>query len=282
MFAVFRLKKLVYFVTIALLAATFGAIIYAKPKADVELVVIMYHSVLKDTNRSGKYIVTPNEVEQDIRYLNSHGYTCVLPGDVIAYVYGKGKLPPKPYILTFDDGNYNNLTYILPILERNNAYALISVVGEYSESYSQTNEVNPAYSYLRWCDINELTASGRIEIGNHSYAFHKINCQRTGAKIAIGEDKEQYKKLFEADTERAEKLLYENCGLEPIFYAYPFGAYCEEAEKILAGKGYLMTFICEEGKNKLDKTPECLKLLKRYNRSGKEYTEDFFGKRDIK
>ncbi len=129
MFYTVKLKKLMYFCVI-LLVMSFGVIIHSIGNDNgKELVVIMYHSVLKDTARSGKYIVTPDNLENDIKYLAEHGYTSVLPSDIISYVYENKPLPEKPYLITLDDGSYNNLTYVLPILERNNAYALISVVG---------------------------------------------------------------------------------------------------------------------------------------------------------
>lgn len=281
MFAVIKLRKFIYFAVIIFVLSVF-AVIHGEFDDERELVVLMYHSVLKDTSRSGKYIVTPDSLESDIKYLNSHGYVSVLPSDIISYVYDGKALPEKPYLITFDDGSYNNLTYVLPILERNDAYALISVVGSYSENFSKTDEANAAYSYLRWSDIDELIESGRVEIGNHSYDFHSITKTRTGAKIARYEDENEYIKRFTDDTEKTENLLENNCGFKPIVYAYPYGAYCKQSETVLDNKGYKMTFTCEEGKNLLSHNPECLKLLKRYNRSGNAYTDVFFLKRNIK
>lgn len=280
MFAVIKLRKFIYFMVIIFVLSIF-VVIHSKSDNERELVVLMYHSVLKDTARSGKYIVTPDSLENDIKYLNSHGYKSVLPSDVMAYVYAGKALPEKPYLLTFDDGSYNNLTYVLPILERNDAYALISIVGKYSEEFSETNEANPAYSYLRWSDITELINSGRVEVGNHSYDFHSIGKTRTGAKIALYEDVDKYIGIFTDDTEKTENLLLKNCGFKPIIYTYPYGAYCKQSEDVLSGRNYKMTFICEEGKNKLTNNPECLRLLKRYNRSGNAYTDAFFRKRNI-
>lgn len=280
MFTVVKLRKIVYFAVI-FVALSMLAVIHSRAEGEKELVVLMYHSVLKDTARSGKYIVTPDSLEEDIRYLDSHGYTSVLPSDIIGYVFYGTPLPEKPYLLTFDDGSYNNLTYVLPILERNDAYALISVVGKYSEKFSATDEANPAYSYLRWKDITELINSGRVEIGNHSYDFHSIDKAHTGAKIGLYEDVQEYKKRFSKDTAKTEQLLYINTHILPDVYTYPYGAYCPQSEEILAEKGYLMTFTCEEGNNVLTNNPECLKLLRRYNRSGNAYTDAFFKKRNI-
>ena len=277
MFTVFSLRKIAYYLVIITCFVIGAGAIHTEEK-DAELVVIMYHSILKDTERTGKYIVRPDSLEADIKYLNEHGYKSVAARDLINYSKGEGTIPPKSYLLTFDDGCYNNLTYALPLLEKYNAYAIISIVGKYSEKFSELNEANAAYSYLRWCDINELIKSGRVEIGNHSYDYHDIKDGTIGAKIGKYEKKEEYNKRFYEDMNKTHQLLQSNCGIEPVIYTYPYGAYCEESEKILTDNGYLMTFTCTEGKNYIDKNSESIKLLKRFNRHGNLNTDDFFKK----
>lgn len=248
----------------------------------VELPILMYHSILKDSSRTGKYIVTPQQVENDMEYLESHGYKCVSAAQVRDYVLQGGILPEKPYMLTFDDGNYNNLTYILPLLEKHDAYAVISIVGSYSEEFSDTGEANAAYSYLRWEDIRELSASGRVEIGNHSYDMHSIADGRIGSQRMKGEDSAEYRKKFTDDFLYTQQLLEDNCGIEPVIYTYPFGAYCDEAKEILADNGIIMTLTCNEAINQISRDPKCLYQMCRFNRAGGIRTEDFFERCGIK
>lgn len=248
----------------------------------IELPIIMYHSVLKDKNKTSKYIVTPESVEEDLIYLTKCGYKSVRASDIIKYVADGETLPEKPYLLTFDDGCYNNLTYVLPLLEKYDAYAVISVVGKYSEEFSQSDEVNAAYSYLRWSDINTLKKSGRVEFANHSYNMHSIDENRIGTKKISWESESEYIKRFSEDCNKTQKLLKENCDIEPIIYTYPFGAYCNESNKYLNENGFVMTFSCTEGINAITRNMECLKLLKRLNRHGNAQTEEFYITHKIK
>ena len=71
----------------------------------VTLPVLMYHSVLKDPQRTGKYTITPKKFEEDLIYLKNNGYETVSLKQVIKYVYHNEPLPEKPILLTFDDGN---------------------------------------------------------------------------------------------------------------------------------------------------------------------------------
>ena len=120
----------------------------------IKVPIIMYHSILN--TRTGTYIVSPEQLEKDLKYISEKGYTTITMTDLINYVYDDGKLPKKPIILTFDDGYYNNYTYLLPLLEKYDMKAVISIVGDFTDNFSGTNEVNTNYSYFRWVDINML------------------------------------------------------------------------------------------------------------------------------
>lgn len=281
MFAVYSLRRMAYFLVLAACLIVCSASIHTEEIGDKELVVIMYHSILKDSERTGKYVVRPESVDNDIKYLMEHGYESVSASEVISYSMGEENLPDKAFMLTFDDGCYNNMVYLMPILEKYNANAVISVVGSYSEKFSEINEANAAYSYLRWCDIKQMKESGRVEFGNHSYDYHKIKNGRIGAKIVKYEEPEKYKTRFYNDMNKTHNLLLENCGIDTKIYTYPYGAYCDESEDVLKDNGYLMTFTCTEGKNYITSAPESIKLLKRFNRSGNFNTKDFFEKHKI-
>ena len=264
-----------------ILSVTFGILlsqvikIYASYDKK-ELPIIMYHSILRDKNYTGKYVVTPESLEEDIKYLKEKGYKSVLPSELVEYAKGNKDLPEKTYMITLDDGSYNNLTYLLPILEKYDECALINIVGKYTESFSDSGDTNPQYSYLKWEDIDTLLNSGRIEIGNHSYNFHSQD-KRNGAKINKNEDIDLYKRMFFADTKKTEDMLNINNKIKPIVYAYPFGAYSVESEDVLSQMGYYITLTCEEGINEISDL-NSLKKLKRFNRSGFLTTYEFFKK----
>ena len=80
-------------------------------------------------------------MEQDFQYLKEQGYTAVLPDDLIAYANGEGQLPPKPILITFDDGYYNNYSYAFPLLKKYDMKAVISIVGNFTEQYSEKEAI---------------------------------------------------------------------------------------------------------------------------------------------
>lgn len=244
----------------------------------VKLPIIMYHSVLKDTDLSGKFVVTPTEVENDIKYFQKAGYTSVSIREVIDYTENGGTLPEKPIMLTFDDGCYNNYGYVLQLLKQYGEKAVFCVVGEYADKYTEENIANMTYGYMRWSEINEMMSSGFAEIANHSYGFHSNTGSRNGSKRKQGETADAYIEIFRADTEKAQNRFIENCGKAPYIYAYPFGAYSQESFDVLKDMGFKATLSCNEGVNVITRGEDCLYLLKRYNRPSGISSAELFAK----
>ena len=102
-------------------------------QAGVRVPILMYHSVLKNPKMAGMYVVSPDTLEQDLKYIKKKGYTTVFVRELTEYVYQNAPLPEKPVVITLDDGYLNNLTYVLPLLEKYDMKATISVVGHCPE-----------------------------------------------------------------------------------------------------------------------------------------------------
>lgn len=240
----------------------------------IRLPIIMYHSILKDNARTGKYIITPSSLEQDMIYLKEHGYQTVVIADLIAYVYEDVPLPEKPVMLTFDDGHYNNLTYLEPLLAEHDMKAVVSAVGSYTQTYTDNKDKNPGYAYLSWDDLKGLNERGYIEIQNHSYDMHK-NTDRHGAKRKQGESLEVYRGALSDDVMRMNQCLKEKSGIKSTCFTYPFGQISGESEDILKELGFKATLSCYEKMNYITKDPQCLYQLNRYNRPGNSSTAEF-------
>ena len=228
-----------------------GVCTYASVKAnsdtkEIAVPILMYHSILKDPQRSGKYVVTPTTLENDMIYLKNHGYETIFVKDLIAYVYEDVPLPEKPIILSFDDGHYNNVTYLLPLLEKYQMKAVISVVGSYTEQFSKEDSHNPNYSYLTWEDIHQLESSGQIEIANHTYHFHE-KTSRKGCSIAMGEPTIEYQQILKNDLMKLQIALKDCSHIKPpVTFTYPFGYICPESQKPVEEAGFLASLSCYE------------------------------------
>lgn len=248
----------------------------AKTKEGIAVPIIMYHSVLK--SKCGNFIVHPETLENDLKYIKDRGYTTITMTDLINYVYNDSSLPEKPIVITFDDGFYNNLGYAVPLLHKYDMKAVISIVGKYTDDYSKTDEANLNYSYLRWKDINELMKDGCIEFQNHTYNLHSAS-KRQGAKKLPYESVSSYKSLFTKDLSKLQEEFLKNCdGYQPNTFTYPLGAVSKDSLPLVRELGFKASLSCTSGINYITKDPECLYLLRRNNRIGNISSEKFFKK----
>ena len=275
------MKKIAVFTLVFLAFYSLSAIEASAKTAPEErkLPILMYHSVL--CSEIGAYTVSPERLEADLVELKRRGYESVTVGEVKRFLKGKGTLPEKPVLLTFDDGHYNNLYYARALLEKHGFTAALHVIGCFTE-YSSTHEKDrPEYSHLTWDEIGELSRSGVFEIGSHSYAMHAYK-PRFGIKRKKGENEEDYERALREDTARLERCLLEKSGVIPVSYAYPFGAYDETSERILRSLGYEVLFTCYERINVLKFGNEAkLARLNRINRDGTIETERFLNAHGI-
>ncbi len=239
--------------------------------------IIMYHSVLESPKKKTKYIVTPAQLDEDLRWLYENGYTTVVMQDIIDYVYEGKALPEKPVMITFDDGYYNNLIYAVPLLEKYGMKAVISVVGSFSDMFSESKDMNPSYAHLTWDDISELAASGTVEFQNHSYGMHSTEPRKGVSKLKT-ESSEEYKAIFSADVMQNQEKLSRYSHTTPTTYTYPYGYSSDESEEVLKRLGFLATLSCYEKLNYITHDSDCLYLLGRFNRDSRLSTASFMAK----
>ena len=271
-------RILIFLILLVILLAIGISITIANSEEYIEVPIIMYHSILKDTSRSNKYTVTPTVLEEDLKYIKDNGYTTVTISDLISYVYDDTPLPEKPIVLTFDDGHYNNYGYLFPLLEKYDMKAVISIVGSYTDKFTETDEANLNYSYLRWKDIKELMDTRRIEFQNHTYSLHSNTGKRSGTKKIKGETDEHYKSILKEDILKLQQEFEENTNYTPQCFTYPFGGISNSSMDIIKELGFKASLSCEQGVNKVTKNPNSLYLLKRFNRPSYISTYNFFQK----
>lgn len=280
-FRCFKLKTIALAATACalVLAALITTVVFVYADNKIDVPIIMYHSILKDEERLNDYVLSPVDFEKDLVYLRENGYETVFVSELIDYVKGIGELPEKPVVITLDDGFYNNLTYVLPILERLDMKATISVVGDFCDRDSQSGEKSPYYSCLAWDDLRQMQQSGHIEIANHTYSLHSDTGERKGCCIKSGESFSDYQNILIADVMKLQRRLFEETGSKPSVFTYPYGFICDESIDILKGCGFEATLTCREKVNIIEQgNPDCLLGLCRFNRPSGISTEKFMKK----
>lgn len=245
---------------------------FEEQEKTVQLPILMYHSILKDGARQGKYVIAPSVLAADLDALKMRGYQTVTVSDLLAYVQEGIALPEKPVMITFDDGYYNNYVYAYPLLQERGMRAVVSIIGYQTDMYTENGQENAYWSHLNLDRLREM--QGVFEVQNHSWNLHEFGARR-GCLRKKGETQESYENLLRKDTDETQKLLTEAGFPTPQCYTYPFGACSEESERILREMGFLCTLGCEERMNYITNDPTCLYEMGRYNRAAGESTESY-------
>lgn len=242
----------------------------------IQLPIIMYHSMLKEGK--GKYTITPDTFEGDLRYLKENGYSTINMQDLLDYVQGGPALPEKPVMLTFDDGYYNNYLYAFPLAKQYESKIVISPIGYYTDQFSKADANHATYSHMTWDQIQEMMDSGYVEFQNHTYNLHSSDGKRLGAKKLRGESLADYTALLTEDITKMQEEMQEHTGYTPTTFVYPFGAISDAAVPIVRSLGFSATLTCESRVNTITRDPESLYGLGRYLRPPGQNSADFFKK----
>ena len=255
--------KISVFAACFFVLGVFGGFRVHKTDGDgIKLPILMYHAVVPDRYSADAYTIKIKDFTADLDYIESGGYTTVLPSEVIAYCEGRGELPEKPIMITFDDGFCGVKNLALPELEKRGQRAAVAVVGKFSEREEDRKLI---YGYLSVADCAEMLERGTFEIASHSYGLHALS-PRKGVKRLWRESDADYTRFLQEDTEKLHELLAAE-NIRPEAYAYPFGAFDKLSDSILKDMGYKMTFGCCEKINVIRRGGN-LYGMKRFNRSG--------------
>jgi len=271
-FVILCLALLALFVSSTSVAAHKIASNYEEEQG-VNVPIIMYHLITERSKYIGKYGVTPAELEKDLVYIKENGYTTVFMQDLINFVENGHTLPPKPIVLTFDDGNFSDYQYLLPLLQKYEMKAVLAIMGDVIDRYTIDSEKNPKAKYpnLTWPQVQELYASGLCEIQSHGYNVHG----KHGSGRKKGESAEAYHARLKADLQKLQALCEQHLEYMPNVFIYPLGIVDDGSRQVLEELGMVACLGCEEGINILRKGDrEALHRMHRYNRPNKEPVEN--------
>lgn len=166
----------------------------------------MYHYVSHPPEDADIYridlSVKPEVLEEQMNYLASNGFTTIDFYDLSRAITHQQPLPPKPVILTFDDGYLDNYLNAYPILERYGFKGTFFVVTEFVDRQLE--------GYMTWEMLTEMAAAGhRIE--PHS---------RTHIDLRARERDELIWEIL-----GPQQTLAFHLGYTPRYFSYPSGRY---------------------------------------------------------
>ncbi len=200
-----------------------------QPLADwpKKIPILMYHYVeyvqdKGDTIRQSLDI-TPYAFEHQIITLVNAGYTFITAGELGEMFDGKRDIPVKPILLTFDDGYRDFYTDAYPIIKKYRIKATAYIISGFI-GYR---------NYMTDTQLQTIGSGGLVEIGAHT--VHHVSLKHAPRE-------EIQKELCESKT-ALETLI----GIPVVSFAYPNGAYDENAIKEVQESGFTTAVATKPG-----------------------------------
>jgi peptidoglycan/xylan/chitin deacetylase (PgdA/CDA1 family) len=165
-----------------------------------------------------KYDALPKAFVAQLDWLAANGYTTILPRDLAAHWDHGTPLPPKPVIITFDDGSRTWISRVMPALRKR---------GMVAEFYLTLDAIK--VDAIDWGDIRQLVAAGN-GIGAHDVHHVQI------AGLPGGHDPPVATMWKEINDIRA--VILANVGVAPDSMSYVGGGYDKTLLPLVARAGY--------------------------------------------
>ena len=242
------------------------------PQIDASaLTVVGYHEIVPTGALIPNYAVTPAEFEQHINGLIEKGYHFISVDQLIKANERKLQLPPKPILLTFDDGYASFYHYVYPVLKAKKIPAVLAVVGKWLEPSSGNvmfgDEVQNRDKFVTWDQLKEMQQSGLVEIASHSFDLHHGilgNPQGNSEPALVTrqyfphlkryENDKEYEVRVSTDLKKNNQILQQHGIKSPRVMVWPYGRYNLEAIKIAKKLGMPITLTLDDGPDHVHKS----------------------------
>ncbi len=187
-----------------------------EPRESLQIPILVYHQIRpyrqSDSATDRLYIMSPQELEEQLAYLLERGYT-TYTFEQLEDIFAGGAYAEPAVILSFDDGSRSHYETVFPLLE---AYGMKGVFAPFTNALTNSN-------YMTAEMIREVHEAGH-EIASHS-VLHPYLTRVDGVT--------QEREL------RASKERLESITEEPVqTFVYPFGLHDDALVALTEQVGY--------------------------------------------
>jgi peptidoglycan/xylan/chitin deacetylase (PgdA/CDA1 family) len=181
----------------------------------IRVPILMYHYVSNlppdaDATRV-QLTVDPDMFRAHVRYMAEQGYTSISLYQMEDALMRGAPLPPRPIILTFDDGYIDHYTNVFPVLKE------YGFTGTFFIITGRPDANDPAY--MTWDEIREMADAG-MSMESHTKTHRELRGR--------GYDFLVYELLGSLQS------LAAHIGHMPHMFAYPVGRYDGETLNFLS------------------------------------------------
>lgn len=247
-----RLRARYFYAILTTAAVLFSvASALALSQGPSQVPILLYHHLAQKPEAGNGAVIAIREFQSQMEWLRSNGYRAITTEQLGAWLSGKGRLPARPVLITFDDGYRSNYEHGYPVLKRLRLKATLFLVT------SKVGRQPGKYPYVTWSQLREMTKNGVFEVQAHTHdGHHEIDDRPALLTWTAAE--------IQADLRLLQRELAEHNLPAATALAYPFGAHDAEVDGAIAADGIPLGFSGEPGYVRKGDNPYALKRLTIY------------------
>jgi len=189
----------------------------------VRIPVLLYHRVDTEADSQWRpFCVSPQNFADQMRWLAHQGFMTIHLGQLLDYYHLGSPIPPKPLVITFDDGYFCNYSRAFPILRQRGFFATVFLACNLLRP-DLAKPTEGRNSFMAWPEILEMQRAG-WEFHSHGLD-HKRMTELTRDEMI-------------AEIGISRQRLAARLGRPIEFFCYPFGQFNTEAQKVVRSYGY--------------------------------------------
>ncbi len=190
------------------------------------VVVLMYHQVSDEVE--APTVVSSKLLEEHLRAILEAGLT-VMSLSELSHWLDDPEVGGSGVVLTFDDGYDSFYHHVFPLTRRYGIPASCFLIVSSSEATADSDTGSTAVlGHLSHRQVREMSETGLIEFGSHSYDGHRYVETRGGSRPylvepLVDEDHAGFIERVEADLNMSRQVLRSMTGTECLYFSYPYG-----------------------------------------------------------
>ena len=227
--------------------------------------ILMYHAVATAPNDATRELsVAPEAFTEQMAMIGDLGLTPVSTAELAASWRSGGPLPPRPVLITFDDGYEGVHRHALPVLAKHGFAATLFVSTGWIKGAHDTG--GGLDTMLDWDQVRELADTG-VEIGGHSHTHPQLD--------QLEDDRLRYELIH------SKEIVSDELGTVPASFAYPYGYSSRRVREAVRETGYAQALAVGNGLARRRQGPYALRRVTVRRSTGIEEFERLLQGRSI-
>ncbi|HUL51206.1 MAG TPA: polysaccharide deacetylase family protein [Candidatus Nitrosotalea sp.] len=241
----------------------------------------MYHHV---SPSPGLVTVSPEMFARQMEYIHRAGYETLSTDRFLAFLKGRGNVPAKSVLITFDDGYLDNFVHAFPVLKQYGLQAVIFLVTgwigdgptrscasnfdgstlpptpDHRECKAAIRSGRADEVMLRWSEVKVMAASGAVEFHSHTHRHIRWDHEYPDAAKRLG--------VLEADLRESREVLHQRLGKPSVHLCWPWGCFDSSYQQLARNAGFEVQYTVAKGINVRGGNPEHVARVVVKDRSG--------------